>query len=92
MDLHICRPFKNISLVVQGFIQASVAELEQRVDHWELIGFWISAQVGRATVHVWSLSSFGSADRPRSMYMMCLHEVGRDSGDWGGQESEVYQG
>ena len=25
------------------------------------------------------------------MYMMCPDEVGRDSGDWGGQESEVCQ-
>ena len=25
------------------------------------------------------------------MYMMCPDEVGRDSGDWGGQESEVWQ-
>ena len=33
----------------------------------------------------------GSSDRPRSMYMMCLDEVGRDSGDWEGQESEVSQ-
>ena len=33
----------------------------------------------------------GSSDRPWSMYMMCPDEVGRDSGDWGGQESEVFQ-
>ena len=33
----------------------------------------------------------GSSDRPWSMYMMCPDEVGRDSGDWGGQESEVCQ-
>ena len=33
----------------------------------------------------------GSSDRPRSMYMMCPGDVGRDSGEWGGQESEVLQ-
>ena len=33
----------------------------------------------------------GSSDRPWSMYMMCPDEVGRDSGDRGGQESEVFQ-
>ena len=31
----------------------------------------------------------GSSDRPRSMYMMCPGDVGRDSGEWGGQDSEV---
>ena len=40
---------------------------------------------------VWSGARVGSSDRPRSMYMMCLDEIGRDSGDWGGQESEVSQ-
>ena len=33
----------------------------------------------------------GSSDRPWSMYMMCPDEVGRDSGDRGGQASEVFQ-
>ena len=40
---------------------------------------------------MWNLRSFGSIDRLRSMYMVCLHGEGRDSGDWGGQESEVCQ-
>ena len=34
---------------------------------------------------------FGSSDRLRSMYMMCPDREGRDSGEWGGQESEVSQ-
>ena len=40
---------------------------------------------------VWSGALVGSSDRPRSMFMMCLDEIGRDSGDWEGQESEVSQ-
>ena len=32
---------------------------------------------------------FGSSDRLRSMYMMCPDREGRDSGEWGGQKSEV---